>query len=107
MPFIDVRANCPVTGEQETLLKAGLGKAISLIPGKSESSLMVQIAPECRMWFGGSEAGPIVMAKVSIYGTAAEGSFEKFGEAAVALFRQVLGAEHVYVKLDETIDWAW
>ncbi|WP_322184059.1 hypothetical protein [Neglectibacter caecimuris] len=107
MPFVDVRMSCAVTAEQESRLKAGLGEVISLIPGKSESSLMVQIAPECHMWFGGSEAGPIVMAKVSIYGRAPEGSFEKFGEAAVALFRQVLGAEHVYVKLDETTDWAW
>ncbi len=36
MPFLDVRTSCPVSSEQETLLKAELGKAIALIPGKSE-----------------------------------------------------------------------
>lgn len=107
MPFVDVRTSCPVTAEQEIKLKAGLGKAISLIPGKSESSLMVQIAGGSRMWFGGSEEGPIVMANVSIYGTAPESAFQKFGEAAVQLFQEALGAKHVYVKFEETTNWAW
>lgn len=107
MPFVDVRTSCAVTAEQETRLKAGLGEAISLIPGKSESALMVQIAGESRMWFGGSEEGPIVMANVAIYGTAPAGAFQKFGEAAVSLFQEVLGAKHVYVKFEETTNWAW
>lgn len=107
MPFIDVRANCPITGEQETKLKTELGKAIALIPGKSESSLMVQLAGGAKMWFGGSEEGPIVMANVSIYGTAPESAFQAFGEEAVKLFREILGAKHVYVKFEETTNWAW
>lgn len=107
MPFLDVRVSSPVTEEQETSLKAGLGEAIALIPGKSESSLMVQIADDCHMWFGGSEEGPIVMMKVSIYGSAPESAFRKFGSEAVKLFQEILGAKQVYVKLDETTKWAW
>ena len=43
---------------QETALKAELGRAISLIPGKSESSLMIQFSDCCRLWFGGENEGP-------------------------------------------------
>lgn len=107
MPFIDVKASCEITGEQEQRLKTGLGEAISLIPGKSEGSLMLRFTGECRMWFGGEQDGPIVMADMAIYGTAAPGSFSAFGDRAVSLIKEVLGAKQVYIRLAQTTDWAW
>ena len=62
MPFIDVKVSCPLASAQELSLKAELGKAIALIPGKSEGSLMVQFTDNCRLWFGGAQDGPIAMA---------------------------------------------
>ena len=41
MPFIDVKASCGITAEQELRLKEGLGEAITRIPGKSEDRLML------------------------------------------------------------------
>ena len=38
MPFIDVKVSCPLERAQELSLKAELGKAIALIPGKSEAA---------------------------------------------------------------------
>ena len=32
MPFIKVKTSCPVSPEQESELKAGMGKAIGLLP---------------------------------------------------------------------------
>lgn len=107
MPFIDVKASCEISEEQELRLKTGLGRAIAQIPGKSEASLMLRFSGGCRMWFAGSQQGPIVMADAAIYGRAAEDAVSAFGQEAVALFREVLGAQHVYLKLDQTTDWAW
>lgn len=42
MPFIKVKTSCPITKEQESELKARLGKAIELIPGKSEAYLLLE-----------------------------------------------------------------
>ena len=107
MPFIDVKASCEITEDQELRLKSGLGQAIAQIPGKSEESLMLQFTGGCHMWFGGSQDGPIVMANAAIYGHTSDEAVSAFGQEAVALFREVLGAQHIYVKLDQTTSWAW
>ena len=57
MPFIDVKLSCSLTKVQETALKAELGRAISLIPGKSESSLMIQFS-DCS---AGRMRGPLLL----------------------------------------------
>ncbi len=51
-------------------LKASLGQAVALLPGKSEGSLMLRFAGGCRMWFAGEQDGPIVMVDAAIYGSA-------------------------------------
>ena len=40
MPFIDSKISIKVTEEQEKELKTRLGKAITVLPGKSETWLM-------------------------------------------------------------------
>ena len=82
MPFIDVRTSCPVSVAQEEGLKAQLGKAIALIPGKSEGSLMV-------------------------YGASAKEAYKKFSDAVVPQLEQVLGCRHVYLKFEEVPNWFW
>lgn len=107
MPFIDVKASCPITAEQEVQLKEGLGRAISLIPGKTEASLMLRFTGGCHMWLGGRQDGPIVMADMAIYGQTTQEAFAAFGETAVSLLKEHLGAKTVYLKLDQTTDWAF
>ena len=51
MPYINARTTTPVSAEKQEAIKALLGKAIENIPGKSEAWLMVEICPECNIWF--------------------------------------------------------
>lgn len=39
MPFIKVKTSCPISKEQEITLKRRMGKAIELVPGKSEEAI--------------------------------------------------------------------
>lgn len=107
MPFIDVKASCPITEEQEVRLKSELGRAVALLPGKSEESLMLRFTGGCRMWFAGAQDGPIAMVDASIYGSAPPQAASAFGARAVELVKAALGARTVYFKLTQTTDWAW
>ena len=107
MPFIDVNASCPISEEQEAKLKTGLGRAISLIPGKNESHLMLHFAGGCHMWYAGSQEGPTVMIEAAIYGHTTGDAVNAFGQEAVELCREVLGAKNVYFKMEQTEDWAF
>lgn len=54
MPFMQLKTNVAVTEQQETLLKTSFGSAITAIPGKSETWLMVGIEPQYTLYFQGS-----------------------------------------------------
>lgn len=107
MPFIDVKVSCGLEVSKEERLKAELGKAIGLIPGKSEGSLMIQFTDHCRLWFAGQQDGPIAFLNVMVYGTVSREGCEKFKNAVIPLFQQELGAKRVYLKFEEVPNWFW
>ena len=107
MPFIDVKASCEITADQELRLKTGLGEAIARIPGKNESRLMLNFQGNQRMWYAGKTDGPTVMVHTAIYGTTTPDAVEDFGQAAVNLMREVLGAQNVYLRMSQGTDWAF
>ena len=51
MPFIISRTSRSISREQEQQLKTRLGKAIELVPGKSEQYLMLGFEDNCRFCF--------------------------------------------------------
>lgn len=107
MPFVDLRASSAISAELEAEIKAELGKAIQLIPGKSESSLMVQFTDNCRLWFGGEQNGTTVFVNVMLYGAADSQSYRSFGNAVIPMLEKKLGAAHVYLKFEEVPNWFW
>ncbi len=106
MPFIDLRLSGEISKAQETELKADLGKAIALIPGKAESHLMVQFTDHCRLWFGG-EQGPIVFVNVMLYGASTPEHYGTFKDYVIPLLEKKLGAKSVYLKFEEVPNWYW
>lgn len=107
MPFIDVKFSGEISAAQETELKADLGKAIALIPGKAESHLMVQFTDHCRLWFGGEQDGPIVFVNVMLYGASTPEHYGAFQDYVIPLLEKKLGAKTVYLKFEEVPNWYW
>jgi phenylpyruvate tautomerase PptA (4-oxalocrotonate tautomerase family) len=56
MPLITVNTSLTLEKKQKEAIKSGLGKAIALLPGKSEKILMVDISDGHSIYFGGEEA---------------------------------------------------
>ncbi len=107
MPFIDCKLNVPITQEQETTLKTEFGKAITAIPGKSESWLMVNIQPSCALYFRGSKDKPTAMVSVTIYGKAQPSAYSTLTERLDNVLRSVVGVEEMYVRYAETSNWGY
>lgn len=108
MPFINVKTNTVVSEEKEIALKSALGQAITAIPGKSESWLMVEIEPERKLYFKGSDA-PAAMVEVSIFGSSDSASFNKLTNSVCSILNEELAIDpsRVYVKYEATRDWGW
>jgi phenylpyruvate tautomerase PptA (4-oxalocrotonate tautomerase family) len=109
MPFIDSKVSIKTTPEQRTELKERLGEAITLLPGKSESWLMIDLADDQNMYFKGEDATPTAFIGVNIYGDANPGAFNTLTAELTKIYGDVLGipADHIYVKYSTTHEWGW
>ena len=47
------------------------------------------------------------MVHTAIYGSTTPDAVEDFGQAAVSLMRQVLGAQNIYLRMSQGTDWAF
>ncbi len=109
MPFIDSKVSVKVSKEQEQEIKSRLGRAISIIPGKSESWLMVGIEDEYSLYFRGDDSEPMAFVEVRIFGGPNRDAFEKMTAEITKIYGEVLGIapDHMYIKYSATTDWGW
>lgn len=107
MPFILSKVSTPISIEQEISLKTGLGKAITLIPGKSEEYLLCEFEDKCRLWLRGEQSEPIAYITVSIFGNELHSGNDRLFAEITRLYGEVLGipADRVYIKYDDISVW--
>lgn len=108
MPFINVKTNTSVSKDNETAIKAKLGQAITAIPGKSETWLMVGIEPEYTLYYRGTDE-PCAMVEVSIYGNASSDALTDLTGRITGILSDSLGisADRIYVSYMSTPHWGW
>lgn len=109
MPFINSKVSVEVTPEQRTELKTRLGQAIALIPGKSESWLMVNLEDKQNMYFRGDNSQPIAFVVVNMYGSPDQAAFSRMTAEVTKIYNEVLGIspDHMYIKYAASMDWGW
>ena len=109
MPFIDVKTSVKTTLKQRQELKTRLGQIISLIPGKSEAWLMLDLEDGQTMYFRGENKDPIVFAGVNMYGSPEPAAFERMTEELTKIFGEILGVapDHMYIRYNASMYWGW
>lgn len=108
MPFINTKTNVSISAEKRSSLEKKLGKAIELIPGKSESWLMLAFEPDTAMSFQGDEA-PTAMVEVKIFGSTTKAAYAAMTKETTRIISEELGipADRIYVKYEESHLWGW
>lgn len=108
MPFINTKVTTEITFEKEEILKAKLGKALSLI-GKPEAYLMLQFEENCRLWFAGTNDEDAAYVEVALLHSAPKASYEKLTAEICNILSEELSipSDRIYVKFSETEFWGW
>lgn len=109
MPFINTKISTKITKEQEVEVKTLLGQAITTIPGKSESWLMLGFEDEYSLYFRGDNTVPMAFVEVSVFGAENKQAFSALTGKICDIYGKVLGipADHIYVKYEATTNWGW
>ena len=107
MPFVNVKLSKKLAPEAKTELKADLGNAIALFPGKSESWLMCNIEDEKDMFFQG-KAGDCAFVEVKLFGSVSESASDRFTAEMCRLMGNFgIPANRVYVRYEGGDLWGW
>ncbi|MBR1552581.1 MAG: hypothetical protein IJ741_03460 [Schwartzia sp.] len=106
MPFLMAKTNVPIGRAKEMEIKTLLGKAIGLVPGKSEQSLLVGFEENRHFYLRGEEQ-PVVYIEASIFGNEAHLGYDALTAAIARAFHDVLEIppENIYVKYDDIKGW--
>ena len=109
MPFIHTRVNRPIAKETEAALAKAFGEAITLLPGKTESWLMLQFEENCRLWFKGSNQEPVAFVQVQVFGKNDASACDALTGRISSLLEKHLqiAPDNIYVKYEETNLWGW
>ncbi len=91
------------------MLKERLGQAISIIPGKSESWLMLAIEGDIPMYFRGDDSQPTAFIEVKIYGNASSDTYGKMTKELTGIYGDILVVtpDHMYIRYFGSEDWGW
>ena len=108
MPYIKTTTNLTIDPSQETALKTQMGRAISILPNKTEDWLMLCFEQEQALWFQGSD-DPAAMVEVAVYGGAEPEDYDELTARLTDLLCAYLPLEpdRVYVKYQECEFWGW
>ena len=107
MPFIVSRVSVPLTKEQEVALKTRMGRAIGLVPGKSEEYLLLEFRDNCRLWLRGDNSKPAAYIEASIFGNESHAGYDALTAELTLAFHEVLGIppKNIYIKYDDITAW--
>jgi phenylpyruvate tautomerase PptA (4-oxalocrotonate tautomerase family) len=108
MPYIETKTNVTITKEQEIALKTAFGKAIGIIPGKTEQWLMLGFSDSHRMWFAGEDA-PCVLLEVELLGSTTSEVYDALSAELTKIVSETLAVppSGIYIKYEEIGHWGW
>ena len=109
MPFIGSKVTVKISPEKEEIIKKSLGKAIELIPGKSETFLMVGFEDEYKLYLAGEKLEKGAFVEIKVFGRASKEAFDKVTSEVCKIYEEELGIPQnkIYIKYEEVENWGW
>nr|WP_297173853.1 phenylpyruvate tautomerase MIF-related protein [uncultured Agathobaculum sp.] len=106
MPYIGISTSQTLSEVQKDALKKAMGEKITVIPGKSEAALMVDIADGHAMYLAG-ERRELMFIDVRCFGTTEFANRKAFTEAVFQAVQQVTGLPEnaIYLTYSEFANW--
>ncbi len=108
MPMIKVETTVSLPAEKRDVLKAELGKAISIM-GKPESYLMINLVDDQDLYFGGKKMEKGAFVEVKALGNIDAGQSDKMTAKICEILNTQLGipGNAVYAAYFGTSNWGW
>ncbi len=107
MPYININLSKRLDEADFEKIKTALGEAITILPGKSERVLMIDIEDGKRIYFGGIKKASAAYVDVKIYGSCDFYLKAQFTEAVFEILNKYAGvpADDAFISISEHDTW--
>ena len=107
MPYINVKTAAAMNDEMKELIREDLGKAITLMSGKTEDALMVNIETSPDLWLGGSKLSNGAYLSVMYFGLAKTKDLDRLNAELLRILNDRLGiaGDDVYITYQSVGNW--
>lgn len=108
MPYISVQTSAELSTVKAETLKAELGRLITIIPGKTEPDLMVDLAGSRTMYLDG-KAAPCAYIDLRVYTKTEPDAKKRFTRETFALIQRELNIPpaNQYMTITEFDSWGY
>lgn len=109
MPYINIHVSVQLDDDQKNSLKTKLGELITIIPGKSESVLMIGIQDGMSIYFAGEKKERVAFIDVRVYGPAPAPEKAAFTREIFALFSEdlAISGDNLFMTFTESDNWGF
>ena len=109
MPYIKTTVSKEIAPAAQEALKAKLGQAIALIPGKTETWLMLEFKDNARMYFQGGNCADYAFVQVALFGGAPDAAYDRLTAAISEILNEELGIDraNIYITYQPVDHWGW
>lgn len=111
MPVVHTHCSEPIPASAREALKSAYGRAIEVVPGKSEAWLMCVFDESAPIYFAGDDSAPSACVEVSAFARSAVPSdaWERFTEEVTPVIARELGVDpsRLYIRYGWTPDFGW
>ncbi len=107
MPSINVKTNAKLPKDKKEIIKRRLFDCISIIPGKSDNSLMVAVEDGVDMAFHRDAASRMAMVEVKLFGESTKDAYQRLTGAICMILSDEAGilSKNCFVKFEEVKYW--
>jgi phenylpyruvate tautomerase PptA (4-oxalocrotonate tautomerase family) len=108
MPYLAINLAQKLSQAQKETVIAEFGRLITVIPGKTEDTLMVDLSDDRALYMGG-QAGPCAYVDLRMYTKTTQEAKQRFTKDASAFLVRELGIreERVYLTIAEYDQWGY
>jgi len=94
--------------DEEQKLVSRLGELITIIPGKSEKSLMVSINNDAPLYHGGVAPDKAAYLEIKLFKDCPRESKKEFAAGTIKMleYEFSIPPKHIYINFFEVFDWA-
>jgi phenylpyruvate tautomerase PptA (4-oxalocrotonate tautomerase family) len=109
MPYFEIKTSVKLDAERKEKICHELGRIIELVPGKSESWVMVQLQDGSDMCFAGDSTQPVAAVVLKTFGELESKYYDILSQEICQYIGKLLEVDpkRMYVTYEPVIHWGW